>query len=92
MPFRYSAEVKTPKRIYSPTSENVPELVSAKTLSSRFQLTKRGIAGLAIPKVKIGRRAIRYRLSDVLEFIERRTIYSSGAISHTANVEGRGDV
>ena len=55
-------------------SDRIPELVSAKTLTERFGLTKKGVAGLPIPKIKIGRRAIRYQLSDVLAFINRRKI------------------
>lgn len=65
------------------SAERVPELVSAKALSARFGLTKKGVASLPIPKIKIGRRAIRYRTSDVLEFLERRTALNGLARSKT---------
>lgn len=53
---------------------HVPKLVSAKTLTEQFGLTKKGVAELPIRKIRVGRRAIRYRLDDVLKFIADRTV------------------
>ena len=55
------------------TADHVPELVTVKTLTERFGLTKKGVAALPIPRVQLGTRAVRYRLSDVLAFIKTRT-------------------
>lgn len=57
---------------------HVPQLVTAKALTLRFGLTAKGVRALPIPKVKIGRRATRYHLSDVLEFLQRRTVRVEG--------------
>jgi hypothetical protein len=55
-------------------ADQVPELVSAKAISVRFGLTKKGVLALPITQVRLGKRAIRYRLRDVIDFVERRTV------------------
>jgi hypothetical protein len=66
----FKGVMRTNKSSPAPTTDRVPELVSAATLAARFGLTRRGVRALPIPRVKFGKRAIRYRVSDVEAFIQ----------------------
>lgn len=62
----------------------VPQLLTAKSLALRLGLTTKGVRALPIPRVKLGRRATRYHLQHVLEYLQRRTVAAEGSASQVS--------
>jgi len=53
---------------------SLPELVTMKTICERFGISAPTAHNLCLPKVKFGKRCVRYPVAEVKEYLERRTV------------------
>lgn len=58
----------------STNTEEAARLVSDKRGAELIGTSVSGFQRLGLPKVRLGRRCVRYRLADILNLIDRRTV------------------
>lgn len=67
-------ESKDKKSLETLSVKWIPQLISSDALAKRLELTPKAVRELPLPRIRVGRRSIRYRISDVEKFLANREV------------------